>query len=139
MQQVFHAKVSYGLLALVVLSILTCIAPLLTEAWEDWFWVLLIFTLLLEAFILHLFLFTRYTIVGDSLQVRSGWIRYPAIPIAQITLVKPTKSILSAPAPSFKRLAVCYNRYDELIVSPKQAQAFVAALQAINPNIKSEI
>ena len=52
--------------------------------------------------------------------------------------VRPTRSILSAPAASLDRLEVKFKKGQPLVVSPRDKQGFVAALKAVNPGIKVE-
>jgi len=87
------------------------------------------------AFAIHLFATTYYTIDGAELKVRSGFLIHITINISTITKIVPTRSILSAPAVSLDRLEVFYNKYDSVVVSPKDKDGFIAGLKDINEKI----
>jgi len=94
---------------------------------------------LVLAFIIHLFATTYYTINGNELYIRSGFIVNVTIDIATITKIESTNTILSSPALSFDRLEVFYNHYDSIVISPGDKAKFVEQLRRINPNIISAI
>lgn len=94
------------------------------------------------AFIVVSLLSIYYRIDGDKLIVYSFFIP-KAYPIDKIKEVKPTKSVLSAPATSLThRLAITFtdrkimNSYMPLIISPVLQDEFIHQLLAINPEIK---
>ncbi|KAF2514136.1 PH domain-containing protein [Flavobacterium salilacus subsp. salilacus] len=81
-----------------------------------------------------------YVINNDSLQIKMGIIEYQQVKISDITSVKRTNNPVSAPALSLKRLEVRYgNRFDYLLISPKDRDAFIANLLEINPFIKVDV
>jgi hypothetical protein len=79
---------------------------------------------------------TCYTITNTTLKVRCGFLVNISIPIESIKKIVPTKTIFSAPALSFDRLEVFYNKYDSVVISPENKDDFIADLQNINPAIK---
>ena len=87
------------------------------------------------AFIIHMFMTTYYTIDGNELYVKCGFIINTRIDIATITKIEPTNTMLSSPALSFDRIEVFYNKYDSVIISPGDKAGFIAKLQQINPAI----
>lgn len=94
------------------------------------------------AFILVTFLSTYYRIDGDKLIVYTLFISQ-TYPIAKIKEVKPTKSLLSAPATSLThRLAISFTDRKimkstmPLVISPVRQDEFIRRLLAINPEIK---
>ena len=42
----------------------------------------------------------------------------------------------SAPANSFDRIEIIYNKFDSIIISPENKQQFIESLLVINPDIK---
>lgn len=81
-----------------------------------------------------------YVIKDDELGVKSmtNWSWYP---IENIKEVKKVKSILAAPAMSFARIAIKFDRGTTKIavpleISPKDRDTFIQDLLEINPNIK---
>jgi hypothetical protein len=92
--------------------------------------------LIMAALVLPMLLSTNYTIDGDVLNIRSGLIKYKAISIAAITRIEKTQSLLSAPAVSLtERIEVFYNRYDSIVISPRNRSAFIADILRVNPDV----
>ena len=57
------------------------------------------------------------------------------IEISKIKKIEKTNSILSSPALSLDRIAIKFNKFDEVYISPKEKQAFVDDLLKVNPDI----
>ena len=76
----------------------------------------------------------KYKIDGENLQV---W--WTKIDIKSIKRIYATNNPLSSPALSLDRIAVVYNTYDEILISPKERKAFVEELLKINPNIEVKL
>ena len=57
------------------------------------------------------------------------------IDIHKITKIENSNSIISSPALSLSRIKIKYNKYDEILISPKQKMEFASALKQINSNI----
>lgn len=79
---------------------------------------------------------TRYIIIENQLIVKSTWIVNERIDISKITKIEKSNSVLSSPALSLDRLSVRYNKYDEVLISPKEKKAFIDELLKANPNIE---
>ncbi|KOS06303.1 hypothetical protein AM493_09855 [Flavobacterium akiainvivens] len=79
---------------------------------------------------------TMYTVDDESLNVKSGVFYNKTIRIKSIRKIAETRSPLSAPAASLDRLEVYFNRFDSVMISPKEKKAFVNHLQKINPDIE---
>lgn len=77
---------------------------------------------------------TRYKIYGSTLRAYVLCFPYKPIDINSVTEIKETNNPLSAPAASIDRLEVKHAK-GYLLVSPKNKEGFIAALQKINPNI----
>lgn len=89
-------------------------------------------------YIFSLTALVRYVIDGDTLCVFTGFFTKTIIPISSITSIRPSRNPISSLALSLRRLSIRYNKYDEILVSPKDREAFVAALKAANPQILTE-
>lgn len=87
-------------------------------------------------FILFLSKTTQYIINENQLIVKSTWIVNERIDISKITKVEKSNSILSSPALSLDRLLVRYNKYDEVLISPRDKTEFIDELLKINPAIE---
>jgi hypothetical protein len=94
---------------------------------------------LIVGFVLFLSKTTQYIIDGNQLTVKSCWIVCEKIEIGTIRKVEKTNSILSSPALSLDRIAIRYNRFDDVYISPKYKDEFVAELVKENPNIEVTI
>lgn len=82
---------------------------------------------------------TRYIINENQLIVKSMFIVNERIEIYKIRKIEKTNSILSSPALSLDRIAVQYNKFDEVYISPEEKQLFVEELLKINPEIEVRI
>ena len=82
------------------------------------------------------YLYLYYEIGNGVLRVRSGFLLNRSIPISSITKIEATKNPISAPATSFDRLEVFYNKFESVIISPKEKRAFIAHLKQLNPKIQ---
>jgi xanthine/uracil/vitamin C permease (AzgA family) len=131
MKEVYRSKISLSIvlpIAVIIGGLL--IFMLILGAWPG---VLIIGMVL--AFIIHMFMTTYYTIDGNELYVKCGFIINTRIDIATITKIEPTSTMLSSPALSFDRIEIFYNKYDSVIISPGDKAGFIAKLQQINPSI----
>ena len=62
------------------------------------------------------------------------WIK---VEIQSIKRIYKTRNPLSSPALSLDRIAIVYNKYDEVLISPKDKKEFIEELLKINPDIFS--
>jgi hypothetical protein len=133
--KIYKSKVDWWLGLLLVYPIYLSIASLIKEQWIYGFAGL--------AFVIGVVLFvsktTRYIINDTQLIVKSLWIVNNTIDISKIRKIEKTNSILSSPALSLDRIALYYNKFDEVYISPKEKQDFLNSLLEINPNIEVKI
>jgi len=73
----------------------------------------------------------QYKIDGENLVI---W--KTKIDIKTIRKVYRTNNPLSSPALSLDRIAIVYNKFDEVLLSPKEREEFINELLKINPNIE---
>ena len=77
-------------------------------------------------------------IEDGELLIRSGPMRW-RIPVQDIRRIEASRSWLSSPALSLDRLRIHHcratGRMRQVLVSPRDRQGFVQALQLLNPNI----
>ncbi|MBE1615206.1 PH domain-containing protein [Flavobacterium sp. SaA2.13] len=134
--QVYKSKIDTWLLAVVFVPLLA----ILFQALVTFTWALFAFIAVIIVLMIYMFTKTMYVINNDSLQIKMGIIEYQQVKISDITSVKRTNNPVSAPALSLKRLEVRYgNRFDYLLISPKDRDAFIANLLEINPFIKVDV
>lgn len=133
--KIYKSKIDWWLGLLLVYPIYLSVASLIKEQWIYGFAGL--------AFVIGVVLFvsktTRYIINDTQLIVKSLWIVNNTIDISKIRKIEKTNSILSSPALSLDRIALYYNKYDEVYISPKEKQDFLNNLLEINPNIEVKI
>lgn len=85
----------------------------------------------LSLLVFLMFRTVKYKIDGPYLRI---WTT--KIDIHSIKKVYRTNNPLSSPALSLDRIAIVYNKYDEILISPKDRSAFIAELLSINPTIE---
>jgi Bacterial PH domain len=83
---------------------------------------------LVVAFLGWLYATTGYTLGADALVVRSGPLRW-TIPYSDIESVRHTTNVGSAPAMSLQRLELRYGSAQSVVISPRNRDAFIAALR----------
>jgi hypothetical protein len=133
MPQKYSSKLGLELV-LPIATVLLIIIVL--AAFEKQRWIALSIISPIALFIAYTFLNTYYIIQYETLIVRCGFIYHQKINIKTIIKIESTKSIISAPATSLDRIEISFNKFDQVIISPKHKQDFIAHLVDINPNIK---
>lgn len=76
---------------------------------------------------LWLLLTTSYGVDSHSVQVRSGPFRW-TIPIGEIQSVRESRSVMSSPALSLKRIEITYGRGRRILLSPADREGFMKAI-----------
>ena len=129
--KIFKSKIDWWFGLILVYPIFLSITALLEGEWIG-----LLGLAGVVGFILILSKTTQYIINENQLIVKSTWIVNERIDISKITKVEKSNSILSSPALSLDRLLVRYNKYDEVLISPKEKIEFINELLKINPAIE---
>ncbi len=137
----YPSKISYGLLLCILLVLIFpfFLTSKHTVGFNAAFITIILTVVGSFAFVLHLFFTTKYTIEQETLSIKSGILVNDTLNILSIKSINNTKSILSSPAASFDRILIKYNKYDEVIISPKNKLEFIKHLKTINPNISSDV
>jgi Bacterial PH domain len=129
--RVFKSKIDWWFGLILVYPIFLSIKAMLEGEWIG-----LLGLGAVVGFVLILSKTTKYIINENQLIVKSTWIVNERIDISKITKVEKSNSILSSPALSLDRLLVRYNKYDEIIISPKEKKEFIDELLKINSAIE---
>jgi Bacterial PH domain len=129
--KIFKSKIDWWFGLILVYPIFLSITAILKGEWIG-----LLGLVGVVGFILILSKTTQYIINENQLIVKSTWIVNERIDISKITKVEKSNSILSSPALSLDRLLVRYNKYDEVLISPKEKKEFIDELLKINPAIE---
>ena len=99
-------------------------------------WTGLIPLFLLVMFLAYMFLTTRYTVSGEILTIRCGFLFKRTIDIMTIKKIAKTRNPISAPAASLDRIEISYHKFDRVIISPKDKIGFILQIKKINPAIE---
>lgn len=129
--KVFKSKIDWWFGLILVYPIFLSIKAMLEGEWIG-----LLGLTGVVGFILILSKTTQYIINENQLVVKSTWIVNERIDISKITKIEKSNSILSSPALSLDRLLVRYNKYDEVLISPRDKTEFIDELLKINPAIE---
>jgi hypothetical protein len=99
-------------------------------------WLGLVIILLTSLFICYIFLSIKYTIEKENLNIKCGFLINKNIDIKTIIKISETYNPLSSPAASIDRLEIVYNKFDSILISPKDKKAFIEDLIKISPTIE---
>lgn len=91
---------------------------------------------MISILIIMFWMFSKIKYVIEETMLKVWWIK---IDIHSIKRIYKTNNPLSSPALSLDRIAIVYNKYDEVLISPKLKKEFVDELLKINPSIIVEI
>jgi hypothetical protein len=124
--RIYKSKIDWWLPALMVIALGF---PLGMGIIEKEYLVSALFAILLAG-IFVMFHYTVYKLDGGHLIVWNT-----KIDINAIRKINKTRNPISSPALSLDRIEIIYNKFDSILISPKDKQAFVEELLKINPNI----
>lgn len=130
--KVYKSKIGIELVAFISL-VLGGVALLLAYKGH---WLGLLFVLPEAAFVVYLFMNTYYTVDGKTLKIKAGMLFNSSVDIDSIRKIAETNNLLSSPAASLDRLEIAYGRFDSVLISPEEKQAFINHMLAINPSIE---
>lgn len=99
-------------------------------------WMGILIMVLTLFFILYTLLSIKYTIENDKLTINCTALMTINIEINSIRKVVETYNPLSSPAASIDRLELFYNKFDSVLISPKNKKEFIYKLLEINPAIE---
>jgi hypothetical protein len=128
--KVYRSKIDWWLI--IIIFIVFCYPMIEGILTKDYIMFSISFGVLSLVFLM--FKSIKYKIDGEQLQI---W--WTKIDINSIKKIYSTHNPLSSPALSLDRIAVVYNKYDEVLISPKEREDFIREVLKINPNIVVEI
>jgi hypothetical protein len=88
-------------------------------------WAFLFFHFSLAILIYFFVVRIKYELDDEKLVIFMGPIRYKTIDIQTIRKMELSNNPLSSPAASLRRLAIYYNKWGYVLISPKNREAFV--------------
>lgn len=128
----FKSKIDYW----VVFFMVILFGLILVRLFYDKNWLGFSFIIFVISFVVYTFSATYYTIERDKLIIKSGILFNSTIEIQNIKKISESYNIISSPALSFKRLEILYNKFDTVLISPKDKERFLSAIQKINPEVE---
>ena len=131
--QKFPSKIDVWLIVFVLFILFLSAVPMFMDSIA---WIGILILILTAVFIFHVFSSTYYIVDGDKLRVKSSFIVDTAIDIQSIHKISESNNVLSSPAASLDRLEICYEKYNSVLVSPKDKVGFLNLLLKINPAIE---
>lgn len=99
-------------------------------------WLMAIISTISSAYFCLIFFTMRYVIDDEYLSIRTKFFPSQKVALQNIRKIEESNSILAAPAFSFDRLEIIYNKYDSILVSPENKEQFIADLLNVNPEIE---
>lgn len=88
-------------------------------------WSFLLFHFTLAILIYFFVVRIKYELDDEKLVIFMGPIRYRTINIQTIRKMELSKNPLSSPAASLRRIAIFYNKWGYVLISPKNREAFM--------------
>lgn len=128
----FRSRIDAWLVA-VILSVLLS-GPILVivivraTRWDTLLLIVMGTTLLPALLAFLMFMSTVYIVTDTTLVVRCGPMRW-RIPLDNVTAIIPTRTIESSPALSLDRLEVQCNGRRAVVISPRDKQGFISAVE----------
>lgn len=132
--QIYKSKIDWWLGLPLLYPIFRSIQSIIEGEWIGYMGIIICLL-----FIVFISKSTRYIITENRLIVKCMFIVNDSIEISKIRKIEKTNSILSSPALSLDRIAVFYNKYDEVYISPKDKQTFLEEILKVNPDIEIRI
>ena len=136
MKQKFKSKIG-PVITLLIVGIFTIVVSIASLSGHGWNMLGILSPVIL--FIAPIFFATSYTIIGNNLEIRCGFFYYKKIAIAKIYKIRSSRSWQSSPAVSLDRLELFYDKYDSVLISPKDKQRFINELLKIEPTIDVDL
>jgi hypothetical protein len=127
----FPSAVSRGLLLFLAVSLGVPIGLALRDG-NGWAAAILIST---TGAVMAMLYSTAYRFAPPYLEIRSGFYRL-RVPLAEISEVRKSTSLLSAPAAGFDRLEIRWGHRQSVLISPRDRAGFLRRLQRENPGIR---
>lgn len=139
----YRSKIDHWMWITIAVIFIACLIPVIidtNQSWNTYLW--LIIPYIIPTFlIINIYTNTYYTIDEEALtlKVKSGFLVNSKYNINKITHIRKTNTWLSSPALSLDRIEITIDKYNKVVISPKDKAQFIAHLQAINPNINTDI
>ena len=129
----YRTRISVGLVVFIIVVLLVCFLPgILGEGG----WRMLISLCLVAVPMFYLLYAIKYTIDGTTLKVTVLSVFNDKYDLTKLVSVVPTRTILSAPASSLKRIRLDFSDGNAVVISPRYQEDFLDELRKINPKVQ---
>ena len=129
----YRTRISVGLVVFIIVVLLVCFLPgILGEGG----WQMLISLCLVAVPMFYLLYAIKYTIDGTTLKVTVLSVFNDKYDLTKLVSVVPTRTILSAPASSLKRIRLDFSDGNAVVISPRYQEDFLDELRKINPKVQ---
>ena len=126
-----NLKIGVGLMVFILLILgISAYSMIQGGNWEG-----LLPMLLFIIFIIYLFTLMSYSIEGNILIVKCGFLMNKSFEINRITNLTESNNPIGATATSLDRLVIAFDNSDSVVISPKLKHDFIDHLIKINPKI----
>lgn len=136
MKKIFKSKIGLEFIIPLIIAF-GAVLFLTTKGEMIWLGIAILAPVLL--FVVHIFMNTNYTVDGNSLKIKCGFLFNKSIDIQQIKKISETNNPLGSPAVSLDRLEIVYGKFDNVIISPKHKNEFIETIVLLNPDIEVKL
>lgn len=133
MNKVYKSKIG---LELAIPISLAFVIPIIYGLTQKQTMIAVIILMVAYAFIVHIFLTTKYTVQNHTLIVSCSFLYKKVIDVNSIQKIIETNNPLSSAATSIDRLEIKFNKTQSILISPKLKKEFIENMVAINPTIE---
>ncbi len=120
----YKTRISILIMCILVIIPAICLVPL-SQAPTPAQITVVSFVLLTIAIIIASIFSIKYVIDNDTLRIYTFFWMHTDIKIESIKKMEPSRCLLSSPTGSLKRLAIHYNKYDVVYISPRNQEDFI--------------
>ena len=122
----YKTRVSILLMIIIILAGVLCISPMILHHASKTAIILnSAFVILVLGITTAGIINIKYVIYNDTLRIYTFFWIHKDIKIDSIRKMEPSRCILSSPAGSLKRLAIHYNKFDVVYISPRYQEDFI--------------
>ena len=131
-EKTFKTKIGSGFI--ISLTLLLCGILLLCIYLN--YYIPLIVTLPVLLLATYTVLSIEYKIANEKLIIKSGPFYKLEISISSIYKINETWGVIKSPAASTDRLEIFYNKFDSVMISPKDKIGFITVLKELNQDME---
>lgn len=119
---------------LIVLLIIVFSYPIYQATYHQ-NWVQFCLFSMVAVLVFYSFSTLKYIIQDEFLVIKINFYTFNKIKISEIKSIENSNNLISSPALSIDRLSIKFGKFDEVLVSPKNKEAFTNDLSNVNTEI----